>query len=65
MLFLQKLHRKGIHTIEGLAEYSLKYLKQTFGPVIECVAKKRWYNAFNSPSDIVKTVDEAFENHSL
>lgn len=30
----QKLNRKGIHTIGDLAQYPLKYLKQTFGPVI-------------------------------
>ncbi|MBG9615214.1 Y-family DNA polymerase [Bacillus cereus] len=30
----QKLHQKGIHTIEDLAKYPLKYLKQTFGPVM-------------------------------
>jgi len=30
----QKLNRKGIYTIGDLAEYPLKYLKQTFGPVI-------------------------------
>ncbi|MEK7019842.1 Y-family DNA polymerase [Bacillus sp. FSL R9-9410] len=30
----EKLQRKGIHTIEDLAHYPLKYLKQTFGSVI-------------------------------